>query len=882
MSPTQRPQDAWKADSPTAPAQARTTHARRWFWAAFVLALLAGVTAGLFVYLRPDPEPVLLAIPVTQYAHPDWPPNPWAEADARGLRERFGGDSAQAFQVQEKARILRELNRAADDSHGTRRPLIVYFSALGVASEGKVHLLPGDARPDDTTTWLPLDELLRPFYRTAAPQLLILDIRPVASPRAVLPTEDVNELLDKALEKLDASGDLPFFVLNANTPAGGANVVRPLKRTAFGLALAQAAGGAADGWNPSLSKDGRVSVSEFVAYVREVTHTLSVTYGHPQLPRLHGKGSEFFLLQVPAGGPTPLPTLPDAEPYPEWLRDNWKEHNEWVKDGLHRRAPRLVHHFTLSTTRAEQRVLAGHDPKAVADLFLPIANELRETGRTLRAPVPLARSIARARTNPAVDVKAAEAALRPVFDKIREPAGVKKDELTAAMQAAWAKPVDAAPYDATASAIFAFALSLEDPTLEQMQLLSALAGGFRPKPRHPELLSLDLIAGLPPELAARWPAGTIRRFLLTARAAEDAVAFDGRSLPWVRAKLEEADRTRWAAIRVLCDPESPDDSLRAAAGDLERITGEYKVVRDATDALANARGEFEETRAALTDLAVAFPHNLAAVPEAVATTWSALVEDMQRLRVLLQPPTSPALPALDELVRVAQAMRANRTRLWSFVQVPAAASPRQLEDALLWPHWTMAERLQLVARLDATSRDATSRVLAVWPVQSCGQELAAPPRSGSRVTRDSVRDTRRLVDLLRLADTPDTPELTAKASAIGESNPQGVADLSRQARSAWRTKLAADYRNAKATRQVAIGWAVDPDDVSAGARSGMTGQPNPELPQWRAAEKALHLWLGEFRYKGEAATARLIDTKAAREGAGTLDTLARDFRDWSP
>jgi hypothetical protein len=194
----------------------------------------------------------------------------------------------------------------------------------------------------------------------------------------------------------------------------------------------------------------------------------------------------------------------------------------------------------------------------------------------------------------------------------------------------------------------------------------------------------------------------------------------------------------------------------------------------------------------------------------------------------------------------------------------------------------LAERMQLVARLDAASRDAASRVLAAWPAQSCGQELAAPPRSGSRAIRDSIRDVRRLVDLLRLADTPDAPELMTKAGALSESNPRGVGDLFQQARLSRRTKLAGDYRNANVARQVAIGWAVDPDDVSAVPRSGMAGQPNPELPLWRAAEKASHLWLGEFRYKGEAATIRLIDTKAARECAGTLDTLARDFRDWSP
>jgi hypothetical protein len=255
---------------------------------------------------------------------------------------------------------------------------------------------------------------------------------------------------------------------------------------------------------------------------------------------------------------------------------------------------------------------------------------------------------------------------------------------------------------------------------------------------------------------------------------------------------------------------------------------------------------------------------------------------MQRLRGLLRPPSSPALPPLDELVRVGQAVRANRERLRNFVQVPAAANSRQLEDALLWSHWNGAERAQLVARLDAASRDATSRMLAGWPVQSSGLELALPARSGSRIARDSIRDVRRVVDLLRLADAADAPEFATKASTLQESNRQEVSKLFQAARLAWRSKLVEDYRSAGAPRQAAIGWAVDPDDLPTTPRPGVTGQPNPELPQWRAAEKAFHLWLCEFRYKGEAAAVRVIDSKTARDHATALDALARDFRDWSP
>src|SRR5206468_1999643 len=133
------------------PRGSKPPSSRRWFGAALILAALAGVIVGLFFYLRPDPEPVLLAFPVTQYSQNDWSPNPWAEADAHGIRERFSHDSAESFQNQEKARILRELNRAADDSRGKdkRRPVVVSLSALGTVADGTVYIIPGDARPED-------------------------------------------------------------------------------------------------------------------------------------------------------------------------------------------------------------------------------------------------------------------------------------------------------------------------------------------------------------------------------------------------------------------------------------------------------------------------------------------------------------------------------------------------------------------------------------------------------------------------------------------------------------------------------------------------------------------------------------------------------------
>lgn len=887
MPPSQRPKDNWRKPNSgpaSRPGAAKAPPSRRWLGAALVLAALAGVAAGLFFFLRPDPEPVLLAIPVTQYSHPDWPANPFAESDARGFRERFGSDSAQAFQVQEKARILREIQRVVDETRGGRRTAAFYLSILGATSDGKPYLLPGDARPEDPSGWLTLDELLQPLHRSDTPRILVLDVRPVSSPRSVLPTEDVNELLDAALARLEKSNDLPFTVLLAHTPCSGANVVRPLKRSTFGLALAQAAGGAADGWNASRTKDGRISIAELAAYVREVTPALSTAYGHPpQAPRVYGPASEAIVLHVPKEGAAALPAMPEPEPYPEFLRDAWKDRDAWVAAKLHQRAPRLVNHFSLAATRAEQRWLAGTDAKTAGDQFLPVATDLRDTAKSLTVPVPMVRSIAKFRgTQPVGWVNPMDAALRSLVDKIRDPAGMKKEELQAAIQAVWAKPLDVEPYHATAAAIFSAAVGSDDPTFDQIRSLSQTVAAMRLKPKPPELLALDLLAGLPPELTVRWPAGGIRTFLLTVSRAEDAVVFDGRCLPWLQARLEEADAIRWKAEATLCNPESPDDSLRTALTDLERARSIYGSAATSADDLGAAFAEYEVSRAALVDLAIAFPQDLAPIPEAVATAWAALVEDDRRLQALLRPPTGAQAASLADLPRVTQSVRSNRERLRSFLKVPENASPRLLETALAWPEWTGAERAALLARLDSTGREAASRMLGVWPTQP-GQEPGVPAKCSAKMAQIAVRDLRRIVDLLRLTDGPDAADLAAKSSELGEaSSPRDVATLAIRARSAWRSGLADEYRKADAKRQAAIGWAVDPDDVPAVAKPGTSESANPELPRVREAEKAYHVWLGDAHYRREAAEIRLVDMKYARDHAAALDDLARDLVNASP
>jgi hypothetical protein len=849
-------------------------------WAALVLAALAGAIAGLFFYIRPDPVPVLLAMPVTQYDSPDWPPNPWAEADASGLRDRFPEDSAQASQAQAKDSILARLRDAVEHSRGKGRPLVVYLCLLGTVADGTPYLLPGDARPDDREEWMTLADVLEPLAATPhVHKLVILDVRPAASPRSVLPAEDVNDALDAALAQLDQAGQLPLRVLTAHNPPTGANVVRPLKRTAFGLAVGQAVAGSADGWGPSRTKDRRVSVEEFVAYVRQVTHALSAGYGHPpQLPRIHGKGADFVL--APVENDPALPALADPEPLPGWWGPAWTDRDKWVKDGLHRRAPRVPHHLGLAATRAERRWLAGDDPKRVEDAFVPLADSLRAEAARLRAPVPKARSVARVLANPAVDVKGASAALQTVFRLIRESVPPKKGEkdpkLDAAMQAAWAKPPDGPPHDATAAAIFSYAVGLDEPKHLQVKHLAALAAGLPERPRHPEILALELVAGIEADLDRKPYAGAIRALLRAAAAAETAAVFDGRLLPWLRERLERADADRLKATAVLCNPNSGDRAVEQAVRQLQEVIPVYENVRRATvrmvaDVLGDALREYEETRAVLVDLAVAFPHELAPRPEAVETLWEALVDQFRRLHETVYRPQPPNPDELERALQTVRSTRRELLRLLDFRELTDRADPRRLEAALAWPGWTHPERKAIADRLDTASRAAAERMLGAWPTAP-GQEPPVPERAGPRVAAESARDLRRVVDLLTIADVPDVRRLAVKTA------PQDVTESWRLTRQAWRVKLPEVYKTADRDRRAAIGWAIDPDDVPAHPRPELTVPPNPELIRARAAEKEFHGWLAE-RYRREAAALRAVN---ARAYADALDALARDLEDWSP
>jgi hypothetical protein len=434
--------------------------------------------------------------------------------------------------------------------------------------------------------------------------------------------------------------------------------------------------------------------------------------------------------------------------------------------------------------------------------------------------------------------------------------------------------------------VFGFAVNLEDPTPEQIRQLTDTLDGFRPRPMGVEILTLHLIAGLDPKQLRRWPAGTIRRLLLTAQEAKQAVVMDGRCLPWVRDELARADLLRREAIRALCDPQASDDAIREALSKLDRARAGYAAQGEAANALGKAWHEYEETCAVLADLATAFPDDLNPIPESAASNWTALADEFRRLQGLLVA-TEHKLPSPDELARVTQGVRTCRLRMLPAMRSADEAGFKVIENALTWLWWTPGERAALLARHDRNSREVTDRVLAKWPT-SRGSKVAQPPRRSSTIAKESVRDLRRLADLVGLAENPAGPLAkadTAAAKALPFEPEAGkLGDLSRRVREGWRLRLPELYRTGNPSRRAEIGWAVEPDDIPAIARPGLLWPPNPELIERRVREREFHSWLADSWYKPEAVSIRELNLKEKepRAYAEGLETVARDYLEWSP
>ncbi len=849
MADSGKRRDDWRTSSPTRngrPAAGKSKTGRRIAAAALVVALLVGLVLSLPLLVNKSREPICFAVPVVEYhklRDSRWPPNPWAESDAHGLRDRFEGDSAQAFQHQEKAALTRELADAVKRADDEKRPLVVYLTALGTVANDTPYLLPADARPDDPSSWLTLDDVLDPIRRGNTPRLVVLDVRPVRSSRAALPTNEVNELFDAKLSARHEANDLPMLVLTANTPATGPLILPTVKHTAFGLALDRGIRGDADGWLPNEKPNQELTARELAMYARECTHAAT---GGAQRPQLYGHGPDFRLLTLP---PERTPAAePERLAYPKFLADAWADIDKARAGGLPGRAPRAMRQQTDAAVDADRGWLAGTSDAALKERFDGTFTAFRTelAGDVLAAPkVPVA-SIARARRDtPDFDtqVKAAGVALQPVLDLLKSDtfADARKADPAKAnglleAKLGEVKLPETVPFPAVAAALWASAV--ETPQVGHIRTLLGIANKLpvKVKPALAELAALHLIALTPDNREAKTLADAIPAWLDATAAAEAAVLFDARGLPLVTSRLNKAEKVYREEAVVLVDPNTTRVRFAQVAENLRAAQSEYGTVREDAGIASEAWQRVQDTRAALADLADRYPHELTRPTTGRECSLTELTDAFSTVVAHLG-----AGPA--DFARVKRDSATLQTRYQTvFAPVKLPAGGRVPESSLDWPGWSSAERKAVVDRL----QDASGEVLAKWPTVPTGRDLPAPKPVGRDVFSESVRDLRNRADLIRLWDEPRAKQIRTELAAADKVPAERFTRLAAEVTGELRVEPRKRFDASESARPL-LGWGVPTDDLPA-LPAGNAARSNPEAVARREAEAALGRWVAAERY----------------------------------
>src|SRR5688572_22796444 len=136
---------------------------------------VAGALVALLAFIpRAKVDPYVVSIPVIAYGNDTIPPNPWALEDAELVTGCFPKDAqntrhnnqARGPFVQ-KLKYVRELaDRWHEDHPGEKfdpdRAFILHVVAHAATDEkGAVYVLPSDADPTDSSTWVKVEEILK-------------------------------------------------------------------------------------------------------------------------------------------------------------------------------------------------------------------------------------------------------------------------------------------------------------------------------------------------------------------------------------------------------------------------------------------------------------------------------------------------------------------------------------------------------------------------------------------------------------------------------------------------------------------------------------------------------------------------------------------------
>lgn len=616
---------------------------RRGTWIVLLFAMFLALASILAIWLLlikpPPPPPFLLTIHIGDFNSGHYPVLAFTGQDGERLQSHF--PSKKQAETKTKELLRRELAGLATRTE----PILVQISALALTRNETVFLLPGDADPDDESTWLDVAEILESIgHCPARHKLLILDLaHPLTNPRLGVLSDRVAETLERNLTKSPPA----FFVLCPCSAGEYSLNSEGIRASAMAYYVDQGLQGAAD-----LDKDWRITVRELFGFVEmRVDQWAQINRGTRQKPRLHGKADDFVVSSItknalsPAGRPT-------LEPYPTILYEGWKQRDIVREKAAFRKSPRQLMKLDAILLRHENLwrggVLAKKDLATFDDEVAPLIRTLTQSVSSPPMPV---RSLAQARVKPSPEI--VETVLNIVA--AAKDRGGKKDIQAKLAQELTKKLQESKDSSFPQQAVVVMEALSRAAQLqpEHLRLAHEVVAGLNPRQRYVEVLYLRRLSDFAERIQIRnpdtWSPQHAQALLQCLRLRESVVAAlaeEPRFLPWVAPMIEEADPQRLQGEKKLLW-ERPS-SWPSAHDSLRTASEKYKLASQTIDALH--RGDASLTRA-FAELS-AYSNLICDWPEFDAqaeSAWSSAAREALVLRKLFTAPVNAVnLGAIDE------------------------------------------------------------------------------------------------------------------------------------------------------------------------------------------------------------------------------------------
>lgn len=623
----------------------------------FAILVLIGAIAALIFYLRPAPNPYFIAVWIDEYQDRRLPVNPWSKQDREALLALPWRENS-AFTSQERDRLVRVL-QDLKEQRKVNEPVVIYLSAFALTGpDGKVSLLPGDARLDDPNTWVPMSNVLKYVQDCPAQhKLLILDVmQPFTDPPSGLLANVVAERLQPDLDAAVAQ-DANLRVFCPCMPGQVSLSSEDLGHTLFTHYLLQGLYGRADGCLPSQNPKGRVSVQELVEYVTvHVDRWAWMNRKARQTPCFHGSRADFHLLvadpNTKAPEPTPLGVDAGTEPteakYPKWLLNGWELRDRWTANSTFRFARPAYLQLESTLLRAEYQWRHGGDPEKefkgqTARLVQKRDLLAKDVGRS--EPESLA---AEAKANRPPDLSDGEALqqLKELVDlhvRLQAPKPDDKDKARLKTDTdAFLKKYEGKPFE-LAWTVFESAVTDTNPRAEQIRFLSGLLLKTKRSPLYRETRLLHDLAKQALVNPRAWPGETVHTALQLVSEAEKSKTAEPAALPWVQGLVVEAVSKRRVGEGLLLNPESA--SRERAKAPLEEALRLYQTIIQHLQVIQDAQLACDEALVLLPGYG-----SYLELDPGLEKTWSDAALAAQSLQEVLSQPPGPATAPLTELV----------------------------------------------------------------------------------------------------------------------------------------------------------------------------------------------------------------------------------------